>query len=396
MGVVWFDDESSSSYSQISNHDVSSNNHNDDGLTVVALVASLLRWAAFVVCASCAGACMGAAGVGGVLLVPSAVFVLHVKTSTAVASVAPAYLLTSVSGMRAYRTTLQAPSLRYRVAPLASGAAVGGLMASIALPHLPAHALTMVLAVVCILFGLHKLITITITMVNRSDHREGEDGIIRDASHDNDDYNNNNNNNNDEEKINDGQQIYVQTEADKLLSSSSSSSAAALEMEEQGRKSFHPFHIPFPCDVSLGAVVGFGSTLTGTSGPLLFLPAILLSSLLPCHNGQEISGTHAVALSQIIGAPMALCMTLGTLWLQQQHEQLNDNDTADVAVDIDLGLSLVVGIATSLWVPCGERSMRALRVRLSSGNYGQDGDHLVTAFISLVILGSGVYMLVFQ
>ena len=124
MGVVWFDDQSSSSYTQISNHDDSSN-INNDGLTVVALVASLLRWATFVACASCAGACMGAVGVGGVLLVPSAVLVLHVKTSTAVASVAPAYFLASVSGICAYRNTLQAPSLRYRVAPLASGAAVG-------------------------------------------------------------------------------------------------------------------------------------------------------------------------------------------------------------------------------------------------------------------------------
>uniref|UniRef100_A0A7S3L0T2 Uncharacterized protein n=1 Tax=Amphora coffeiformis TaxID=265554 RepID=A0A7S3L0T2_9STRA len=212
--------------------------------------------------------------------------------------------------------------------------------------------------------------------------------LLDDHDHDDDD---------DDEKVSGSHQTTVQMETDKLLSTSSIQST--LEKEEDcspspKRNFTDPCSAYFGCDVLLGATVGFGSTLTGTSGPLLFLPAVFLSSSSsPCHEEQEISGTQAVALSQTIGAPMALCMTLGTLWWQHQLQQSNENDTADSSVDIDLGLSLVVGVATSLCVPWGERGMRVLRRRLSSANYGREGDGLVTALVSFVVLGSGVYML---
>ena len=388
MGVVWF--ESSSSFSpSFTNVDESNDSYN--GLTLlVAFVTSSLPWVLFAACASCAGACMGAVGVGGVLLVPSAVLVLHVKTQTAVASVAPAYLLASLSGMRAYRTTLQAPPLRHRVAPLALGAAVGGIVASVILPHLPAYTLKLVLAVVCILFGLHKLASIAIATVCRSNHEQDkDDNIIRGDNHDDDDV--------DDEKVIEVRQIHTQTETDNLLSLSPESSTVEKE-EDFSSSPKRVCSTSSGCDVFLGAMVGFGSTLTGTSGPLLFLPAVFLASSSPCHEGQEISGTHAVALSQIIGAPMALCMTLGTLLCQKQQQQSNknENDTTNSTVDIDLGISLLVGLVTGLCVPLGERGMRSLRRRLASGNSGRGGDGLVTALVSLVISGSGVYMLMAQ
>jgi uncharacterized membrane protein YfcA len=56
--------------------------------------------------------------------------------------------------------------------------------------------------------------------------------------------------------------------------------------------------LPTPHLVGLGAAVGFGSALTGTGGPVLLVPALMLL-------GQPVGMT--IALAQAVQLPLALC-----------------------------------------------------------------------------------------
>jgi uncharacterized membrane protein YfcA len=120
--------------------------------------------------------------------------------------------------------------------------------------------------------------------------------------------------------------------------------------------------------LALGLVVGFGSSLTGTSGPLLYLPLGLL--VYP-----RMESRVAVGVAMALCPPMALAMTVGNLLYGQP---------------IDLGFALIVGLATSTTVPVGASLAAFLRSTLQ----GEGGNRVVLAAISGVLVATGAWMLV--
>jgi uncharacterized membrane protein YfcA len=65
--------------------------------------------------------------------------------------------------------------------------------------------------------------------------------------------------------------------------------------------------LPLPLQIFLGLVVGFGSAVTGTGGPFLVLPLLLL--LRP-----RLPTLWAVGLAQAVPLPIALAATLANAW----------------------------------------------------------------------------------
>jgi uncharacterized membrane protein YfcA len=120
----------------------------------------------------------------------------------------------------------------------------------------------------------------------------------------------------------------------------------------------------------LGAIVGLGSALTGTSGPLLFIPTMMM--LRP-----DTSPSLAVALAQTVGVPMAIAMTCGTV--------------IHGTSDIDLGLSLIVAISTSLCVPMGKYGLQRL---CDSMAVEETANRIITGVISVMIIATGLYIVI--
>jgi uncharacterized membrane protein YfcA len=85
--------------------------------------------------------------------------------------------------------------------------------------------------------------------------------------------------------------------------------------------------------VCTGAVVGFGSALTGTGGPVLLVPALLALGVSPL---------LAVAASQVIQLPIVGMASAGYL----------------VAGDVHIGLGTALGVAAAVGVLAGEAVAR--------------------------------------
>lgn len=380
MGLVWFQSFG-----------------NDDDETNASVV--FWHWIAFVLTLGWAGLCMGAVGVGGVFIVPSMIAILNVPAPIAVASVAPAYLASSTSGMWAYRGTLQQHG--HVCMTLMMGALLGGFLASFVVEWLPTSLLTTLLAFFCIMFGLYKLATTVACSTLPLGWREGSPA--RHSNDDDDDDSNNfganghrnthttevgnmtvkNKGNHDDDETDESSSHTPASQTGPTLAHKTPRHRITYQKhfavyEPQDHNDDNDHGVPSRVEnFALGTAVGLGSALSGTSGPLLFIPSFLL-----CHPHQ--SAAWAVALSQAIGAPMALAMMFGTLFLQKVSNSSDSNTT----VDIDAGLSVIVGTVTSLCVPWGKTGMRLLCQVLGE----KEGNRAIMACVALLILGSGCYM----
>lgn len=110
---------------------------------------------------------------------------------------------------------------------------------------------------------------------------------------------------------------------------------ALLRRPKGGR---HPRSLNAPLLLSLGAVVGFGSALTGTGGPVLLVPALVLG---------RVSALAAVGASQVVQIPVAAFATLG-------HAHYGETD---------LVLGAALGIVAATGVVIGARVAHALPLR---------------------------------
>ena len=97
----------------------------------------------------------------------------------------------------------------------------------------------------------------------------------------------------------------------------------ALRKPPEKEKGDSPIHKVFLVLIGLG--VGFGSSLTGTGGPVLLVPLLLLLSFLPL---------TAVGISQAIQLPIAVFATIGFMLFGK----------IDYALGITLGLVQAVGV----------------------------------------------------
>lgn len=98
----------------------------------------------------------------------------------------------------------------------------------------------------------------------------------------------------------------------------------------------------------LGTVIGTFSVLTGTGGPFIAIPLLFATQ-------PDLSSVQAIALAQTAGIPISVIVAV-TLGLH--------------SASVDLGLALLIGVATSAGVPIGGRlvhSVRPSRIKLAVG-----------------------------
>lgn len=82
--------------------------------------------------------------------------------------------------------------------------------------------------------------------------------------------------------------------------------------------------------LGIGLVVGFGSALSGTGGPLVLVPILIWL---------ELPVLTAVGLSQVIMVPVALLATAGNVV----------NGTLDLALGIGIGVVMIAGTFVGVW-----------------------------------------------
>ena len=335
-------------------------------------------WALFVLASCVAGLCAGMVGVGMVLIVPSAMAFLSMEPKLAVASAIPGYLLTSGVGIWSYHEAI-IPSHSSFVTLVALGAVVGGFIAALTLRYMPMTELVVGIACFAILFGFRSIAQLAATRWGDSAAaaaaaaaeartKEGEscqrcqiflptmdcatvaaaDVSVNVDVHAMDVHVN------DVEGVGDGEQ----------KGGPSQGGGQREQLSAVDGTADSPTVVP----LALGVVAGFGSALTGTSGPLLFLPLGLL--VYP-----RMESRVAVAVAMALCPPMALAMTVGNVLYGQP---------------IDLGFALIVGLATSTTVPVGASLAGYLRRTLE----GDGGNRVVLAAISGVLVATGAWMLV--
>jgi uncharacterized membrane protein YfcA len=324
-------------------------------------------WVLFSLATGFAGICMGVVGVGGVVVVPAAIAILGEEPKVAIASTVPGYIACAAVGSWSYWDLIRAqPRL---VAFVVLGATVGGFVAAFALRSLPAGPLGVGVALFATAFGVKALLG----MLMQKRKSEGIGGVrkgsaIAVAA------------GNDGSVAEIGGSVssdsYAACDAGTVSLQEDDVAGGAVNLQDcaadpQAPAAGHSSAATDAINVFLGLVVGFGSALTGTSGPLLCIPCVML--LRPSTQPKE-----AVALAMSLGVPMAAAMTAGNI----------SNDQP-----MDLGLSVAVAIATSLFVPVGRALSRWIEAHFDDPARGNDA---ILCAISIVLIATGVSVCVKQ
>jgi uncharacterized membrane protein YfcA len=294
--------------------------------------------------------------------VPSVIGFLGADPKVAVASVILGFLPPAATGSWAYRSTIQAN--QSLAALITAGAFAGGFASAFALRSIPDRPFALGLALFCVSFGLRGLVNghrqctassrealprVELARATENDVDRGTGPPLSGGG------------------INDKVDAGAGGDLE-LARVSEPASAASLEGLASGLASDPGAETCAGAGptLALGAVVGLGSALSGTSGPLLFIPLYLL--LRP-----RTPPATAVALSQVIGVPMALAMTASNAFSGQT---------------VDVGLSVAVGAATSAFVPLGAALVRLLGRRFGEARSSQA---ILTA-ISGVVVATGMFI----
>ena len=242
-------------------------------------------WALFVLVTAFAGVSMGAVGVGGVVIVPAAIAFLAEPPRVAVASTIPGYIATAAVGTWTYRSVLTSDKAVGRFAAVAAGGAgAGGLLAALALHALPSRAIAIGVATFALAYGLKALVGLaceSLRPANKDQQEEEEEQQQQQQ----------------EEEEGDGVasgtelvdvvrapialheedvdlEVATTTTGDSDSDSASAvSKGSSSSIDSVGWWGWWREQLR---SALLGVVVGFGSALTGTSGPLLFMPLALL------------------------------------------------------------------------------------------------------------------------
>jgi uncharacterized membrane protein YfcA len=313
--------------------------------------ASIGEWIGFTLVCCIGGLAMGLVGVGAVVIVPAAIAILRFNAKLAVASAIAGYILTSLSGIWSYRSVII--EYIHFVWLLVCGTCAGGFVAAFALRSLPSGPLVIFIACFCIVFGIKALL--------QSIQSGMKSGTV-DSTIEND-ANKVNSNCSFELPVLNCRNIDVE-EKGKVGNAGSTSGD-----DSGGRYTLNDMNTAAAvlCIV-VGFIVGFCSALTGTAGPLVCIPTIML--IYPTSQPSDV-----VALSMVIGVPMAVAMTAGNMYNGQT---------------VDLGMSLVVGLATAVCIPIGAALSGYVRQ-----NY-ENGEIYILGGIAIVLLVTGCWVLVIE
>lgn len=354
--------------------------------------ANEVSWLFFSLVAGFAGLCMGMVGVGGVVIVPAGIAFLQAEPKMAIASTMPGYLATALVGSWSYKTKILQNQRRCMM--LVLGAAIGSLSAAFFLAYIPEKPLAVGVSIFAISFGIKAIVDahkkgqakpVSTAAAVKSDDGDGDIEANGYAVAPIADNNSKLQPEPESNVVNTEVDVIVNTEVAVIVKEGNDDDDSNVE-DTDGKLQSEPDSNAIAnteatevaeydmkqdvTDVFIGILVGIGSGLTGTSGPLFTIPLIMLQY-------PDTDPKTTVGFAMIVGLPISILMTVGNA-IQEQP--------------MDMGLSLVVAAATSLCVPLGKNASVYLEVKLG----GKLGDQVVLCTIGVVFIITGLYVFIKQ
>ena len=322
-----------------------------------------IEWFLFSLIVAFAGFAGGLVGVGAVVIVPASIALLKEDPKISIASSILGFILYASVGAYSYKDLLLA--IYKTPYTMAFGAAIGGFAAAFGLRAVPTGALKIAIGIFAGVFGLKSLLEVIIKEFFNYKNNNNTTKIMK---------NSNNDSNN---KVNMFScNICIEGgEGEKGIDEKEDEEEDLIAVAWGAGQIFIPSSVVekgiYICSadtwtsVLMGLFIGFGSAMTGTSGPLMTIPTtMLVRPLTPA--------VVAVSLAHFCGVPMAVAMTLGNIVNQQE---------------IDLGFALVVMIGSTAFVPVGK-----IAATYIADTCGAKGDSIILTLISIVMIATGAYV----
>jgi len=261
-------------------------------------MASLDWWVLLVAALTgcCAGALIGMVGVGGIIIVPVLIQLPGISTKTAIASAMFSYMFVGIGGSIAFARngSINWPSTAW----MGLGSLVAAFLGSFTLTYFPEDVLKTVLYG----FMLFSSIIAVCKSLSKENKEEGE-GVG-------------------EEELHEGQQSSMEPNERDEVPPLGSSGWDRLSVDTFiGRLS----------RVAIGAVAGFGSALTGTSGPVVLLPILLLLRW---------DVMESLGSAQVLQVPIALAATVANICLPEMESY----------IDFELGSCIAAGLTPCAFI----------------------------------------------
>lgn len=243
------------------------------------------------------GVCIGATGIGGVLLVPL-LCLIGVPIGAATPAVLASLLLPGIVALATNRRIL--PYVESSIIGCAT--VPGALAGSLLFPALPPIALACSVAALAIASGVRTVYN-TLAAQRQSCATPS---------------------------------ITTKIELPRMPATDpeagSTAAAPPVGTTTSGPDTAWAFELPMRTAASVGVAVGFFSVLTCTGGPFIAIPLLF-------HIGPSLPPTQVIALAQTLCIPISLCSI--AMWT--------------LTNGLDAGLACAIGIATAVGVPCGAR-----------------------------------------
>lgn len=254
---------------------------------IVPSAAAMLCLAVFLFC----GMAIGASGIGGVAVVPLLGVALEVPVKDAVHAVMAAYVITGLvqTALWAYKGSLAGRD----AAVLCIASMPASLLAGLALSGTPAPLLTVLTALLASASGVSSLVKAR----QETLHPPSADSSVR------------------------------------LFSPAGEQTGVTDSGTVGGGSNFSEGRLSCCFQAGVGAAVGFGSAVTGTGGPFLLLPLLLLWR-------PQLPVLHSVGLAQALPLPIALSATLANSWFA----------SVDVCVAAQLAGCITPGVPLGVWL----------------------------------------------
>ncbi len=324
------------------------------------------NWIFFCIVVAFAGTSMGMVGVGGVIIVPAAIAFLKIDPKTAISSTIPGYLITSLVGTITYSSILKKIFLinNKKIIYILVGCGGGSILAAIIIVIINKIILSIGVSILTIVFGFKSILQVyyevylSISMENDAGAEagaEGEESHIKVSI------------------VMADEQTKTETETDLVVVSSNvnveseSLTHTATATDTATNTTTAILTTENIIDICIGILIGLGSGLTGTSGPLFTIPLLLM--IYP----STIKPIEAVAYSLCVGIPISILFTITSQLLQTQaqaqaQEDRNGNGNGNEDAVIDWGISLMVGLLTGSFVPLGKYISSSLEKRYGNSN----------------------------
>jgi uncharacterized membrane protein YfcA len=338
------------------------------------------NWIFFCIVVAFAGTSMGMVGVGGVIIVPAAIAFLKIDPKTAISSTIPGYLITSLVGTITYSSILKKIFLinNKKIIYILVGCGGGSTLAAIIIVIINKIILSIGVSILTIVFGFKSILQVyyevylSISMENDAGAEAGAEG---EESH----------------IVMADEQTKTETESDLVVVSSNvnveseSLTHTATATDTATNTTTAILTTENIIDICIGILIGLGSGLTGTSGPLFTIPLLLM--IYP----STIKPIEAVAYSLCVGIPISILFTITSQLLQTQTQAQtqaqaqaqedrngngNGNGNGNEDAVMDWGISLMVGLLTGSFVPLGKYISSSLEKRYgnSNGNSNSNGN----------------------